>query len=176
MCTLHRNDINNQHYSFYTVSQKGARFKFIGQLTDLQFFQWLKEYEICHRTHYPSHIATTPKYSATEHREIRVRIIMENNAGVYTGSTKFQVVRPGVNCSDGKFNRIRQVAPTTQEPATITLGPFNVTYMLSPVRLSSVFFNSRAPYSASWNFGNIYTAFVTLDIYWHPRKISRRSS
>ena len=47
-------------------------------------------------------------------------------------------------------------------------------YLLSPVRLSSVKF--VRPTQAVQIFGNISTALGTLAIHWHPLKISRRSS
>jgi len=36
--------------------------------------------------------------------------------------------------------------------------------------------NGRAPYSGGWHFRKFSTAFGTLAIHWHPRKILRRSS
>jgi len=48
--------------------------------------------------------------------------------------------------------------------------------MLSPVRLSSVVCNIRAPYSAGWNFQQFFSPFGTLYIRSHPQKILRRSS
>jgi len=57
---------------------------------------------------------------------------------------------------------------------------FNVRYMLSPVRLSSVCRLSSVtlvhPTQAIVIFGNISTALGTVAIHWHPLKISRRSS
>jgi len=49
----------------------------------------------------------------------------------------------------------------------------HIRYMSSSVRLSFTFVH---PTQAIEIFGNVFTPFGTLAIYWHPVKISRRSS
>ena len=54
----------------------------------------------------------------------------------------------------------------------------HVRYMLSPIRLSSVYLSVTLvrPTHAVEIFGNISTPFGTLAIHWHPQTILRRSS